>query len=360
MVKYKELAEQLKQELTNSLSRGLTRLPTEQELCRQYQVSRQTVRQALSLLEQEALIIRKQGSGSYATGLLPEPSQNKIALMLSSDTEYLSPALLQSLESLLSEEGYTVSSFLTDNRTDRERSFLQELIDTPVRGLIAEPFRSALPTPNYDLYEELAGKGTGIVFINGYYPNLSSPLYVADDNYAGGFLLGQFLIQQRHRQIAGIFQMDTLQGQERYLGFARAMLEAGLPASDTHIGWFSSEDLLRLEKSQDTGFLSDFISRRLTACSAVVCQNDEIAYWLIKRLLTQNIHVPGDISVASFDNSYLCELSAPRLTSLAHKPQAAASCAVLLLLQKLKGQAVSPIRLPWNLIQRGSTTLWTD
>ena len=40
-------------------------LPTEQALCAQFQVSRQTVRQALSLLEAEGLIDRRQGSGSH-------------------------------------------------------------------------------------------------------------------------------------------------------------------------------------------------------------------------------------------------------------------------------------------------------
>ena len=40
-------------------------LPTEQALCAQFQVSRQTVRQALSLLEADRLIDRRQGSGSH-------------------------------------------------------------------------------------------------------------------------------------------------------------------------------------------------------------------------------------------------------------------------------------------------------
>ena len=40
-------------------------LPTEQALCEQFRVSRQTVRQALSLLETDKLIDRRQGSGSH-------------------------------------------------------------------------------------------------------------------------------------------------------------------------------------------------------------------------------------------------------------------------------------------------------
>ena len=87
--KYQTLAEQLKKELSDNLARGVSKLPTEKALCEKFQVSRQTVRQALSLLEKEKLIARRQGSGSYATGLLPETNKNRVAILLSSDTEYI-------------------------------------------------------------------------------------------------------------------------------------------------------------------------------------------------------------------------------------------------------------------------------
>lgn len=357
--KYRQLADQLKKDLYDNIRHGISKLPTESELCRQFQVSRQTVRQALSLLERENLIARKQGSGSYATGLLPDKKENNVAILLTTDTEYIFPALLDGLSALLSKEGYSVSVYITYNRTDRERAILQELAGTPLRGLIAEPSRSALPTPNFDLYEKLSAKGTSIVFFHGYYSNLPPPsLYVKDDNYNGGFMLGQFLMGLRHKQIAGIFQLDTIQGQERHLGFIRSMLEAGLPIDEDTIAWFTTIELDRLEKKQDTRFLSDFINRKLKSCSAVICHNDEIAYWLIKELSYVNLHVPEDISIVSFDNSYLSELSIPGLTTLTHKPHETASAAVSLLIRKMQNLHTESAQLAWKLVNRGSASLW--
>lgn len=356
-IKYKEVAEQLKKDLTDRLIQGQLRLPTEKALCEQFQVSRQTIRQALLLLEKEGLITKKQGSGSYITGLLPDAAQNTIAIMLSSDSEYIFPALLNDLKTMLTKEGYSVSVFVTHHRTYEERSILQGLLEAPPRGFLAEPSRSAMPTPNFDLYEKLSACGTQIVFLHGYYYNLPPVLCVKDDNYGGGLLLGQYLLEQKHTKIAAIFQSDTMQGQERHLGFLRALMEAGHDPDEDAVSWFTAQELSLLEQKQDTRFLVDFINQKLGTCSAVICHNDEIAYWLIKELTYMKIHVPEDISVVSFDNSYLCELSTPRLTSLAHEPHAMASAAVSLLLKKLLGQNAVSLELPWKLIKRNSDIL---
>lgn len=44
------------------------RLPSEAELCREYEVARTTVRQALSLLVQDGLVRKRMGAGSFACG----------------------------------------------------------------------------------------------------------------------------------------------------------------------------------------------------------------------------------------------------------------------------------------------------
>ena len=74
------------------------RLPTEQELSRQYQISRATVRQALAALVSEGLLYRKQGKGTFVT----EKAQQTRAAKLTGFTEDLlhqgHPAEVQVLE----------------------------------------------------------------------------------------------------------------------------------------------------------------------------------------------------------------------------------------------------------------------
>ena len=160
-------------------------------------------------------------------------------------------------------------------------------------------------------------------------------------------------MEQRHRKLRVSFSLAPF-GAGRHLGFVRAMMDAERYVNDDSICWFTTQDLCLLEKKQDTRFLVDFIHQKLESCSAVICHNDEIAYWLIKELSYMNIQVPDDISVVSFDNSYLSELSTPRLTSLTHEPHEMASAAVSLLLKKMQGQNVSSMQIPWQLVKRNS------
>jgi GntR family transcriptional regulator len=61
----KRLARILRKQLRTELSLG-GRLPAEQKLAEEFDVSRATVRQALTMLEREGMIIRRHGSGTYA------------------------------------------------------------------------------------------------------------------------------------------------------------------------------------------------------------------------------------------------------------------------------------------------------
>ena len=68
-VKYQLIAKELEVMLLSGKGGG--KLPTEVELCQQYGCSRQTVRSALSVLQEKGLIVRRQGSGSYPCLIRP-------------------------------------------------------------------------------------------------------------------------------------------------------------------------------------------------------------------------------------------------------------------------------------------------
>lgn len=358
--KYIRLVNILKEKLSSAPEIGVYRLPSEDSLAMQYGVSRQTVRQALSILESEGLIEKRKGSGSWTTGLSADPKKNQIAVVLTSANEYIYPALLADIQGILMEKGYEVRVYVTENSISEERRILKELLENPVRGLIVEGCNTALPNPNLDLYEVLKRRQVSILFLNNFHAAPEGSIFLQDDNYAGGYSLGRHLIVKHHTQIAGIFKMDDIQGHDRALGWFSSMRDCGLPLPDAHTAWYTSKELVELRKKQDIGFLRNFIRKELKSCSAVICHNDEIAYWLVRELKRANLQVPRDISVVSFGNTYYSEICSVRLTSLSHKPHETGIQAAQTLLKMIQGIPVQPQLLSWSLVSRDSVRSLPD
>ncbi len=355
--KYIRLANILREEILKNTG-NIYKLPSENSLCSQYRISRQTVRTALQVLAGEGLIEKRCGSGSWATGL--GAMKNRIALIVNQAEEYTAPSLLSDMKSILREKGYTTDVYSTGFKIAEERNILEALTASSIRGMIVQGTKTALPNPNLDLFERLRKRGVAICFIKGHYPAFPSSVYIRDDNYYGGYLLGKYLIRKGHARIGGIFQIDDLPGLERYQGFTAALRDFSIPVSDELITWYTSADLEALESRSDTGFLTAFIRRYAPVCSALICQNDEIAYWLIRELQYANIRVPEDISVVSFDNSYMSELGSVRITSLSHKEHEMGTAAASTLLRMIHGESVFSEELAWRLIEKESDTVWVE
>ena len=62
---YKQLMQKLRSDIASGVYPVHSRIPSEQELCETYQVSRVTVRKALAELSQEGLLKRHQGKGTF-------------------------------------------------------------------------------------------------------------------------------------------------------------------------------------------------------------------------------------------------------------------------------------------------------
>ena len=279
-IKYKWLVEQLREIISDSIQKGSNKLPTEQELAARYRVSRQTVRAALAVLEDEREIRRIKGSGAYITGLSSLEDRNIVGILIPDEQQYEYPALINDIRVALAAEGFSCKVYPTHNHVDQERQILQFLLKSPLRALIVEPVKSALPSPNTELYQRLIQRGTFILFLGCAYPQLSQIPVIYEDNLYGAGLLVQSLVEKGHSSIAGIFQMDDQRGLERYQGFLDAMQNQGLTVPDRNICWYTTQELDDFRQSRDISFLKKFLERITPDCTAFICEDDFIA-WLL-------------------------------------------------------------------------------
>lgn len=355
-LKYKEIAQALRQQIGTGQYPPGSLLPTEQQLCTRYTASRQTIRAALQCLVDEGLIQRRQGSGSRVRSHreLPAPPQRNIAIITTNITDYIFPTVLREAEAVLSANSCATLLYATSNQVAQERRILQDLLAKKnIDGLLVEGTKTALHNPNLDLYRKFQARGIPFVFFHGGYRDLEGAVAILDDNYNGGRMLVEYLAQKGHRRIAGLFKNDDIQGHQRYAGFIDAMRDLQLPLEDQNIFWYSTEykDLL----SGHGALWSNAIAPVLKDCTAVVCYNDQMANNLVEFLLSQNVRIPEDMAVVSFDNSFYSTLSSRRITSLSHGEHNVGRTAAQALIRLLDGEQVVSQSVPWVLVEKESS-----
>ena len=373
-IKYKWLVEQLREIISDSIQKGINKLPTEQELAVRYRVSRQTVRAALAVLEDEREIRRIKGSGAYITGLSSLEDRNIVGILIPDEQQYEYPALINDIRVALAAEGFSCKVYPTHNHVDQERQILQFLLKSPLRALIVEPVKSALPSPNTELYQRLIQRGTSILFLGCAYPQLSQIPVIYEDNLYGAGLLVQSLVEKDHSSIAGIFQMDDQRGLERYQGFLDAMQNQGLTVPDRNICWYTTQELDDFRQSRDISFLKKFLERITPDYTAFICEDDFIAWLLWEELslgqekriapyapLSSSLQNTGfkaasaghsfetTIALAAFNTSYLTTSGLLRATTLTHSAHQPGTLAAQMSINKLKGLPVSSQEVPWQL-----------
>lgn len=287
---------------------------SEHELKDMFGVSRQTVRHAIGILEQEGIIRRVQGSGTYINDnrLVNLEKRSKIMVVTTYVDAYIFPRTIQGIENVLSEQGYSVQIAFTNNQNSKEKIILEDIISRDeVAGIIMETTKSGIPNPNLYLYKEIRKHRIPILFINSFYPSLKIPHVSINDRMAGKRVT-EHLISMGHRRIGGIFKLDDGQGHQRYAGFVDAMNEAGLEIDDNRILWIDTEDVKNLEKCTER------ILERVESCTGLFCYNDQVAFKLMEIFKKQGILIPEDISLASVDNSDLAVRGEAKLTTVPH------------------------------------------
>ena len=72
MVKYQEIANELRNQIQEGVYKAGEQLALEREMCEQYGVSRITIKKAVDQLVKEGLVVKRRGSGTFVKSLANE------------------------------------------------------------------------------------------------------------------------------------------------------------------------------------------------------------------------------------------------------------------------------------------------
>jgi DNA-binding LacI/PurR family transcriptional regulator len=239
-------------------------------------------------------------------------------------------------------EGYRVLLCNSDERSDKQRSYLRMLADERVQGVIVSP-------------ADATGSGTDALLDLGI-PVVAFDRVIDDaradavtcDNADGVRRLTEHLIWLGHQRIAFVGgRTHVATGAARLAGYLEAVRASGLVP-------FTVEGAFRADRAEEA-------VRQLLGAgvhpSGLVVANNVMAIGALRALRDAKLRVPDDVALGAVDDPIWAELVDPPLTTLAQPVRIMAETAMRLLVERLVGRRSEPARvvLPMELRVRRSS-----
>lgn len=128
-----------------------------------------------------------------------------------------------------------------------------------------------------------------------------------------------------------------------------ALADAGIRSTDVPV-YESPHNI-----SAEGATAADWLLESDPALTAVICQSDVLAVGALEAARARGLDVPGDVSIAGFDDIDAASRTTPPLTTVSQPLRERGRLAGALLLAALDGKRPRRVRLPSELVVRDST-----
>ncbi|MDX6301604.1 MAG: LacI family transcriptional regulator [Nocardioidaceae bacterium] len=195
----------------------------------------------------------------------------------------------------------------SDNRPERELTYLNRLQEQRVQGVLITPVDPDSPT-----LDDIVRRGTPVVVVDRTREG-DTHCSVAVDDRLGARLAVEHLLENGHDRIAFVGGPDTIgQVRDRRRGAVDAMTAAGRSAAD----------LVRVDTAALTVTEGRAAGERIAGLAAAdrptaaVCANDLLALGLLQQYVTLGRRVPEDLAIVGYDDIVFAAAAAVPLTSV--------------------------------------------
>lgn len=181
----------------------------------------------------------------------------------------------------------------SDVELARQDSYLSLFDEERVAGILVAPLPHGLAHA-----ELVRAHGRPVVVVNGAFDDPES-CSVLVDNEHGGYLAAQHLIESGRTRLAFVGPLDLSPIDERYVGVARAVAEAGPSVQLEHIP--AAE--VQTEDGREVG-LALAARPRSAVPDGIVAAADLLALGILQSLLAAGtVSVPEDVAIIGYDNN---------------------------------------------------------
>ncbi len=228
--------------------------------------------------------------------------------------------IVRGISHLAMEQGIPLTVCDTENNPEKEKIYLDYLLDNKIGGII---FAEGISLPTI----ERSMKYTNTVLIDRRYSDRGVS-EVSSDNFTGGKLATEYLIQLNHSTIGFIGgPRNWPSAKDRFMGYKAALEEHHIP--------FRSELIFEGDLQFESGIKAiEYFLTLPQWPTAIFSANDQMAYGVLNKANSLNIVIPDDISLIGFDNIPFYGFFNTRLTTMEQDIQALCRRSFEILMQK--------------------------
>ncbi|MBI3829045.1 MAG: GntR family transcriptional regulator [Planctomycetes bacterium] len=297
--KYRQLAEQLEEQIRSGRGEIGKRFLSEREIIRQSGVSIITVRQALDTLSRKGLLRREPGIGTFLVRREPAASEVKqvglivfgLAEEMRAGYGFIYSEWMKSLLAELKLAGHRLE--LLDIVPDEDpRQRLKAYVDEAPRwgGFV---FGAGFPYMKDALKQMVERRIPHVVLDD--FPWVPEANAVYADHIRAGELAAEHLLALGHRRIAFSGNLEEF----RFQGFRNALQRAGLPLDSA----LYVEDLSRgmVSASENGARAAQKVFGLADRPTAIFCTNDARALGVLRVAREHGLCVPQELSIVGVD-----------------------------------------------------------
>jgi len=271
-----------------------------------------------------------------------------IGLLVAYLDNYFYPEVLERLSRELQAKGYHVLIFMAPNNAQNVDQVISEILDYQVDGLI---FASV--SLSSELTIRCKALGVPVVLFNRL-QDVEGISSVTSDNFRGGALAAEFLVNSHHNRIAYIGGTEgTSTQRDREAGFRAGLKSAGKELFARAIGDYCRETS-RLVTREMFDRASD------ARPDAVFVANDHMAIAVMDVLRYElGLTVPKDVSVVGYDDIPPASWASYDLTTIRQPADQMAAETVAILLEQINEASAQPrqVRAEAEIVVRSSARL---
>lgn len=235
-------------------------------------------------------------------------SSKTIGVIVPSVDNLFFPEVIKGIEESLSHSGYSLLLCFSSNKKEQESLCFSNLVKRNVAGIIvADPDTNNLENGTI---KQLAGN-TPVVLINGN-PDAREFSFVQTDEYEAALHALEHLWNKNHRQICFVRGTNSYSYDSKEKAYLDFMKEKGIFGENWiyDVGEGNSTEVIEQTKQMFQGVL------REEGFTAALCCNDLMAIGVLNACKEAKVKVPSKFALIGCDNTMLCEITEPKLTSI--------------------------------------------